>query len=150
MGPGRAWGLGTHWPVARLGPVGRLGLDGTGAPRPTARSSEPVAAWPIVRRSASSADLATTAKGYAAQAEGHITIVVDRSARTLLVAFIGGPGASELIQECVLAVKLRVPLAQLADTIHAFPTAARVMGNLFMQVHRELEGGVDTPGLTRG
>ncbi len=86
------------------------------------------------------ADLAATAKGYTAEAEGHITIVVDRATRTLLGVFIGGPGASELIHEAVLAVKLRVPLAQLADTIHAFPTAARVMGNLFVQVHRELEG----------
>ena len=50
----------------------------------------------------------------------------------------------------MLAVKLQVPLAQLADTIHAFPTAARVMGNLFVQVHRELERGVATPGLTQG
>jgi pyruvate/2-oxoglutarate dehydrogenase complex dihydrolipoamide dehydrogenase (E3) component len=86
------------------------------------------------------ADLGPTAKGYTAQAEGHITIVVDRSSRTLLGAFIAGPGASELIHETVLAVKLRVPLAQLADTIHAFPTAARVLGGLFVQVHRELEG----------
>jgi dihydrolipoamide dehydrogenase len=88
------------------------------------------------------ADLGPTAKGYTAQAEGHITIVVDRATRTLLGAFIGGPGASELIHEAVLAVKLRIPLAQLADTIHAFPTAARVMGSLFVQVHRELEGVV--------
>jgi pyruvate/2-oxoglutarate dehydrogenase complex dihydrolipoamide dehydrogenase (E3) component len=86
------------------------------------------------------ADLAPTAKGYTAEAEGHITIVIDRATRTLLGAFIGGPGASELIHEAVLAVKLRVPLAELADTIHAFPTAARVMGGLFVQVHRELEG----------
>lgn len=86
------------------------------------------------------ADLAPTAKGYTAEAEGHITIVIDRATRTLLGAFIGGPGASELIHEAVLAVKLRVPLAELADTIHAFPTVARVMGGLFVQVHRELEG----------
>ena len=91
------------------------------------------------------ADLATTAKGFTAQAEGHITIVVDRASRTLLGAFIGGPGASELIHEAVLAIKLRVPLADLADTIHAFPTAARVMGSLFVQVHRELEADVATP-----
>ncbi len=90
------------------------------------------------------ADLATTAKGYTSEAEGHITIVVDRATHTLLGAFIGGPGASELIHEAVLAVKLRVPLEQLADTIHAFPTAARVMGNLFVQVHREL-GGIARP-----
>jgi pyruvate/2-oxoglutarate dehydrogenase complex dihydrolipoamide dehydrogenase (E3) component len=86
------------------------------------------------------ADLGPTAKGYTSEAKGHITIVVDRGTRTLLGAFIGGPGASELIHEAVLAVKLRIPLVELADTIHAFPTAARVLGGLFVQVHRELEG----------
>ena len=45
-------------------------------------------------------------------------------------------------------MKLRVPLAQLADTIHAFPTVGRVMGNLFVQVYRELEG-VAKPDLTK-
>jgi dihydrolipoamide dehydrogenase len=73
------------------------------------------------------------------QAEGHVTLVIDRPSRTLLGAFVAGPGASEVIHEAVLAVKLRIQLADLADTIHAFPTAARVMGNLFVQVHRELE-----------
>jgi dihydrolipoamide dehydrogenase len=86
------------------------------------------------------ADLAPTARGYTAEVEGHITIVVDRSSRTLLGAFMAGPGVSELIHEAVLAIKLGVPLADLADTIHAFPTAARVMGNLFVRVHRELAG----------
>jgi pyruvate/2-oxoglutarate dehydrogenase complex dihydrolipoamide dehydrogenase (E3) component len=77
------------------------------------------------------ADLATSAKGYAAEAEGHVSIVVDRAAGTLVGAFIAGPGASEAIHEAVLAVKLQTPLAVLADTIHAFPTVARVMGLLF-------------------
>jgi hypothetical protein len=31
----------------------------------------------------------------------------------------------------VLAVKLRVPIAVLADTLHAFPTTARVLGGVF-------------------
>lgn len=77
------------------------------------------------------ADLATSAKGYAAEAEGHVSIVVDRGAGTLVGAFIAGPGASEAIHEAVLAVKLQTPLSVLADTIHAFPTVARVMGLLF-------------------
>jgi pyruvate/2-oxoglutarate dehydrogenase complex dihydrolipoamide dehydrogenase (E3) component len=77
------------------------------------------------------ADLATSAKGYAAEAEGHVTIVVDRGASTLVGAFMAGPAVSEAIHEAVLAVKLRTPLSVLADTIHAFPTVARVMGLLF-------------------
>jgi pyruvate/2-oxoglutarate dehydrogenase complex dihydrolipoamide dehydrogenase (E3) component len=78
-------------------------------------------------------DLATTSKGYVAEAEGHITIVVDRGAGTLVGAFAAGPGVSEMIHEAVLAVKLRTPLSVLADTLHAFPTAARVMGALFTE-----------------
>lgn len=79
------------------------------------------------------ADLATTAKGYVADARGHVTIVVDRGSRTLVGAFIAGPAASEVIHEAVLAIKTRTTLDVLADTIHAFPTTARVMGGLFAQ-----------------
>ncbi len=85
------------------------------------------------------ADLATTAKGYVAEATGHVTIVVDRPTRTLLGAFIAGPAASEVIHEAVLAVKTRTSLDVLADTIHAFPTTARVMGSLFVQAVRTLD-----------
>jgi pyruvate/2-oxoglutarate dehydrogenase complex dihydrolipoamide dehydrogenase (E3) component len=85
------------------------------------------------------ADIATSAKGFVSQSTGHVTIVVDTKDRALLGAFIAGPGASEVIHEAVLAVKLRVPLHVLADTIHAFPTTARVMGGLFTRVSRELD-----------
>jgi pyruvate/2-oxoglutarate dehydrogenase complex dihydrolipoamide dehydrogenase (E3) component len=80
-----------------------------------------------------SQDLATTAKGEASEAEGHVTIVVDRGTQTLVGAFIAGPAASEAIHEAVLALKLRTSLSVLADTIHAFPTVARVLGTLFIQ-----------------
>jgi pyruvate/2-oxoglutarate dehydrogenase complex dihydrolipoamide dehydrogenase (E3) component len=83
-------------------------------------------------------DLATTAKGYVAEAEGHVTIVIDSEARTLVGAFAAGPGVSEMIHEAVLAVKLETPLAVLADTLHAFPTVARVMGGLFTEAARAL------------
>jgi dihydrolipoamide dehydrogenase len=85
------------------------------------------------------ADLATTAKGYVAEASGHVHIVVDRTSRTLLGAFIAGPAASEVIHEAVLAIKTRTPLDVLADTIHAFPTTARVLGTLFGQARDRLD-----------
>jgi len=85
------------------------------------------------------ADLATTAKGYVAEATGHVTIVVDRPTRTLLGAFIAGPAASEVVHEAVLAIRTRTTLDVLADTIHAFPTTARVMGGLFTQAVRTLD-----------
>ncbi len=83
-------------------------------------------------------DLATTSKGYVAQAEGHVTIVVNRANHVLVGAFMAGPGVSEAIHEAVLAIKTRTPLSVLADTIHAFPTVARVLGSLFIQASREL------------
>ena len=81
-------------------------------------------------------DLATTAKGYVSQSEGHVTIVYDRAQRTLVGAFMAGPGVSEGIHEAVLAIKTRTPLSVLADTIHAFPTVARVLGTLFIEADR--------------
>lgn len=87
-----------------------------------------------------SADLGTSAKGYVAEAEGHATIVVDRRSQRLVGAFLAGPGASEAIHEAVLAIKTQTPLAVLADTIHAFPTFARVMGSLFVAAWRDLSG----------
>ena len=83
-------------------------------------------------------DLATTAKGYVSEAKGHLTIVVERRARTLLGAFMAGPGATEAIHEAVLAVKLRLPLGTVEDTIHAFPTTARAFWWLCAQTEREL------------
>ncbi len=85
------------------------------------------------------ADLAMTAKGYVAEASGHVTIVVDRQTRTLRGAFLAGPAVSEVIHEAVLAIKTQTTIDVLADTVHAFPTTARVMGGLFVQAARRLE-----------
>ncbi len=85
-----------------------------------------------------SQELRHSAKGQATETNGHVTIVVDRQRRTLVGAFMAGPGVSETIHEAVLAVKLQTPLSVLADTIHAFPTVARVLGSLFIQADKEL------------
>jgi pyruvate/2-oxoglutarate dehydrogenase complex dihydrolipoamide dehydrogenase (E3) component len=86
-------------------------------------------------------DLASSAKGYTAEADGHVIVVVDRASKTVAGVFLAGPGASEAIHEAVLAVKLRTPLDVLADTIHAFPTLSRVMGGVFTRAARELGPG---------
>jgi pyruvate/2-oxoglutarate dehydrogenase complex dihydrolipoamide dehydrogenase (E3) component len=86
------------------------------------------------------ADIATSAKGYVTQSQGHVSIVVDAADGALLGAFIAGPGASEAIHEAVLAIKLRTPVHVLADTLHAFPTTARVMGGLFAQAAKRMHG----------
>jgi len=83
-------------------------------------------------------DIGTSSKGYTMEAQGHCTIVVDRQKRLLVGAFIAGPAASEAIHECVLAIRAAIPLAILADTIHAFPTVARVLGTAFIDADRDL------------
>ena len=82
------------------------------------------------------ADLATSSKGYTAEAKGFVSIVVDRRERRLVGASICGPAASETLHEAVLAIRAGISIDVLADTIHAFPTAARVLGSLFIRAAR--------------
>jgi pyruvate/2-oxoglutarate dehydrogenase complex dihydrolipoamide dehydrogenase (E3) component len=86
------------------------------------------------------ADFATSSRGYALQAKfGHITIVVDRATRELVGAAIACPDASAAIHECVLAIKARVTIDVLAETIHAFPSTSRIFNGLFADARRELD-----------
>lgn len=85
------------------------------------------------------ADFATTAKGYSVEATlGHVTIIVDRASHELLGAAMAVPDASAAIHECVLAIKARVPMEILADTIHAFPSTSRIFNGLFDEAARKL------------
>jgi pyruvate/2-oxoglutarate dehydrogenase complex dihydrolipoamide dehydrogenase (E3) component len=86
------------------------------------------------------ADFPTTAKGYSVEAEfGHVTIVVDRASRQLVGAAMATPDASAAIHECVLAIKARVPVDVLADTIHAFPSTSRILNGLFAEAKGKLD-----------
>jgi dihydrolipoamide dehydrogenase len=90
------------------------------------------------------ADYAKSSKGYAIQAKlGHVTITVDRGSRQLVGAAIACPDASAAIHECVLAIKARVPVDVLADTIHAFPSTSRIFNELFADALEELDGTGD-------
>jgi pyruvate/2-oxoglutarate dehydrogenase complex dihydrolipoamide dehydrogenase (E3) component len=87
-----------------------------------------------------------TAKGYSVEATtGHVTIVVDRGSRELVGAAIACPDASAAIHECVLAIKARVPVETLAETIHAFPSTSRIFNGLFADALREVEAGSGHP-----
>ena len=86
------------------------------------------------------ADFARTSKGYTVQATfGHVTIVVDRASRTLVGAALATPDASAAIHECVLAIRARVPVDVLAETIHAFPSTSRIFNGLFSDARAELD-----------
>jgi dihydrolipoamide dehydrogenase len=86
------------------------------------------------------ADYPTSTKGYEVEATlGHVTIVVDRGSRELVGAAIACPDASAAIHECVLAIKARVTVDVLAETIHAFPSTSRIFNGLFADALRELD-----------
>ena len=85
------------------------------------------------------ADFATSSRGYALEAElGHLTVTFDRATRELVGAAFACPDASAAIHECVLAIRARVPVEVLADTIHAFPSTSRILNGLFAEAAREL------------
>jgi pyruvate/2-oxoglutarate dehydrogenase complex dihydrolipoamide dehydrogenase (E3) component len=85
------------------------------------------------------ADFAKSSRGYSIQARrGHVTIVVDRASRTLVGAAMACPDASAAIHECGLAIRARVPIDVLADTIHAFPSTSRILNGLFADARTAL------------
>ena len=85
-----------------------------------------------------SKDFARSGKGQTIEgSRGHMTIVFDNDRKVLVGAFAACPSGGELIHEATLALRAQIPLGVLADTIHAFPTAARVMGGLYQQAARQ-------------
>jgi pyruvate/2-oxoglutarate dehydrogenase complex dihydrolipoamide dehydrogenase (E3) component len=88
------------------------------------------------------ADFASSSKGYAVEAKiGHVTVTFDRATRVMVGAAMACPDASAAIHECVLAIKARVPVDVLADTIHAFPSTSRILNGLFAEAAKELAPG---------
>ena len=86
------------------------------------------------------ADFATSARGFGLEADlGHVTVTFDRATRELVGAAIACPDASAAIHECVLAIKARVPVEILADTIHAFPSTSRILNGLFAEAAKALK-----------
>ncbi len=87
------------------------------------------------------ADFAKSSRGYALEAKlGHVTLIVDRGQRELIGGAIACPDASAAIHELVLAIKARVPIEVLAETIHAFPSTSRILNGLFADARRQLAG----------
>jgi pyruvate/2-oxoglutarate dehydrogenase complex dihydrolipoamide dehydrogenase (E3) component len=86
-----------------------------------------------------SADFPKTGKGYSVEAAtGHVSLVFDTASRELVGAAMACPDASAAIHECVLAIKARVKVEVLADTIHAFPSTSRILNGLFADAAKRL------------
>lgn len=94
-------------------------------------------------------DFASTSRGFTIEptippaegfsgSPGHVTTVVDRERGTLAGVFAACPRASELINEAALAIKLGVPVGVIAESIHAYPTAARVLAGVCAAADQKL------------
>lgn len=71
-------------------------------------------------------------------AEGHglIKLVCDRKNR-ILGAHVLGPHAGELLHEYVLAMKARLPITQLSQTIHVYPTLSQAVKRACDQYYKQ-------------
>ena len=61
------------------------------------------------------------------KAEGMVKIIGDKRTGELVGAHIVGPGAGNIIHEYALAMRAHLPLSEVADTIHAYPTLSEAL-----------------------
>jgi dihydrolipoamide dehydrogenase len=86
---------------------------------------------------------------YGCGLRGHLGIVAERERGIVLGAWAVGPLASEWIHQPALAIKARIPLAVLADSIIQFPTFSELFGDLARELHSQTtSSGVSVPVTT--
>jgi dihydrolipoamide dehydrogenase len=61
------------------------------------------------------------------ETRGTVKIVAERGTGQILGATVLGPSGGELVQELALAMRLRVPVAEVFHTIHSFPTLSEAV-----------------------
>ena len=71
-----------------------------------------------------------------AESNGFMTLLSD--GEVLTGAYALGPEAGEWLQQATLAIRARVPLDVLLDTIQPFPTFSEIYLNALKALHREL------------
>jgi pyruvate/2-oxoglutarate dehydrogenase complex dihydrolipoamide dehydrogenase (E3) component len=80
---------------------------------------------------------ATYTRAYA-EHPGFLTLVSD--GERLTGAYALGPEAGEWLQQATLAIRARVPLEVLRDTIQPFPTFSEIFGFALKALHGEISG----------
>jgi len=82
-----------------------------------------------------SVDAAQTGRGYIHDLkQGLVKLVADRRGQVLVGATVVSPRAGDVVGELALAIKARIPLRVLDDTVHGFPTFSRVLQGLFAEL----------------
>jgi pyruvate/2-oxoglutarate dehydrogenase complex dihydrolipoamide dehydrogenase (E3) component len=91
------------------------------------------------------ADVSQTARGAIhGEPGGCLKLVADADRGILVGATIVSPRAGEMVSELSLAVKLRIPIATMADLVHPFPSFSRVLQGMFDELRAKL-GQIATP-----
>ena len=65
---------------------------------------------------------------------GEAKIVIEKDSGRIIGVHMAGPHATDLIAEAVVAVKKQLTAREIADTIHAHPTLAEIMGEAALKV----------------
>ncbi|MBI3394282.1 MAG: dihydrolipoyl dehydrogenase, partial [Spirochaetia bacterium] len=68
--------------------------------------------------------------------DGQVKIIADKKTDTVLGVAMVGPGASELIAECALAIEFGASSEDLARTCHAHPTLSEVIKEAALDVDK--------------
>jgi pyruvate/2-oxoglutarate dehydrogenase complex dihydrolipoamide dehydrogenase (E3) component len=100
--------------------------------------SEKVARYQGINVRVQTAEVADSARGSIhGEPGGPIKIVVDNDRNVVVGATFVGPRSGELLTELTLAMRAEIPVPILADTLHAFPTFARILQGVFDRLNRE-------------
>ncbi|MFN2465256.1 MAG: NAD(P)/FAD-dependent oxidoreductase [Candidatus Dormibacteria bacterium] len=76
-----------------------------------------------------------TARGYIhGEPGGMMKLVADADRNVLVGATLCGPRSGEMIGEMCVAIRAEVPIAVLADVVHAFPTFARAFQEMIAEL----------------
>jgi dihydrolipoamide dehydrogenase len=78
-----------------------------------------------------------------AESNGFLTLLSDGD--RLTGAYALGPEAGEWLQQATLAIRARVPLAVLGDTIQPFPTFSEIIVDALHALHVEVRKAVSAP-----
>jgi pyruvate/2-oxoglutarate dehydrogenase complex dihydrolipoamide dehydrogenase (E3) component len=97
------------------------------------------AAFSATARVSEVAKTATYTRAYR-QSNGFITLLSD--GERLTGAYALGPEAGEWLQQATLAIRARLPLEVLRDTIQPFPTFSEIYVEALKALHRQIRGAL--------